>query len=277
MALSFRKMHGLGNDFVVIDGRSGSLSLDEVAIRAIGDRKTGVGFDQLIVIEPTATPGATAFMRIYNPDGSEAGACGNASRCVAWLLMGESGGDKAVLETISGLLPANRASGELITVDMGPARLGWQEIPVAAECDTLYMPVAVEGYSDPVGTNMGNPHATFFVPDADAVDLARVGPLLEHHAFFPQRANIGFVSVKDRQHIRFRVWERGAGITRACGSGACAALVASVRRGLVDRKAEVMMDGGALTIEWRESDGHVLMTGPIATSYTGILAPELVA
>lgn len=276
MALSFRKMHGLGNDFVVIDGRSGSLVLTEANVRAIGDRKTGVGFDQLIVIEPTATPGATAFMRIYNPDGSEAGACGNASRCVAWLLMGESGGDKAVLETISGLLPANR-SGEFITVDMGPARLGWQEIPVAAECDTLHMPVAVEGYSDPVGTNMGNPHATFFVPDADAVDLARVGPLLEHHAFFPNRANIGFVSVKDRQHIRFRVWERGAGITRACGSGACAALVASVRRGLVDRKAEVLMDGGPLIIEWRESDGHVLMTGPIATSYTGILAPELVA
>jgi len=276
MALSFRKMHGLGNDFVVIDGRSGSLVLTEANVRAIGDRKTGVGFDQLIVIEPTATPGATAFMRIYNPDGSEAGACGNASRCVAWLLMGESGGDKAVLETISGLLPANRA-GELITVDMGAARLGWQEIPVAAECDTLHMPVTVEGYSAPVGTNMGNPHATFFVPDADAVDLARVGPLLEHHAFFPNRANIGFVSVKDRQHIRFRVWERGAGITRACGSGACAALVASVRRGLVDRKAEVMMDGGPLTIEWRESDGHVLMTGPIATSYSGTLAPELVA
>ncbi|MFD2265324.1 diaminopimelate epimerase [Lacibacterium aquatile] len=276
MALSFRKMHGLGNDFVVIDGRSGPLALTEASIRAIGDRKTGVGFDQLIVIEPTATPDATAFMRIYNPDGSEAGACGNASRCVAWLLMGESGGDKAVLETVSGLLPANRA-GELITVDMGAARLGWQEIPVAAECDTLHMPVSVEGYSDPVGTNMGNPHATFFVPDADAVDLAHVGPLLERHAFFPNRANIGFVSVKDRQHIRFRVWERGAGITRACGSGACAALVASVRRGLVDRKAEVMMDGGPLTIEWRESDGHVLMTGPIATSYTGILAPELVA
>lgn len=276
MALSFRKMHGLGNDFVVIDGRSGSLVLTEANVRAIGDRKTGVGFDQLIVIEPTATPGATAFMRIYNPDGSEAGACGNASRCVAWLLMGESGGDEAVLETISGLLPANRA-GEFITVDMGPARLGWQEIPVAAECDTLHMPVSVEGYSDPVGTNMGNPHATFFVPDADAVDLAKVGPLLEHHAFFPNRANIGFVSVKDRQHIRFRVWERGAGITRACGSGACAALVASVRRGLVDRKAEVLMDGGPLIIEWRESDSHVLMTGPIATSYTGTLAPELVA
>jgi diaminopimelate epimerase len=276
MDLIFRKMHGLGNDFVILDGRENLPVLTERAIRAIGDRRTGVGFDQLIILEKPADPQADVFMRIYNPDGSQAGACGNATRCVVWLMMRESGRQQMTVETISGLLPG-RAAGDLITVDMGRARTGWQEIPVAEACDTLHLPIAHAGYADPVGTSMGNPHVTFFVPDAEAVPLEQVGPVLEHHPFLPQRANIGFVSVADRGHMRFRVWERGAGITRACGSGACAAMAAAVRRGLVDDTAEIRMDGGTLHMEWRPADGHVLMTGPVATAFTGTLSPDLLA
>jgi diaminopimelate epimerase len=275
MTIPFLKMHGLGNDFVVIDARSSNLSLTEAQVRAIADRRTGVGFDQFIVIQPPKTPGATAFMHIRNPDGSEAGACGNATRCVAHLLMEESGAGEAVVETISGLLPSRMEAGGLVTVDMGPARLDWRDIPLAGPADTLRLDVAEGPWSGPVAVSMGNPHIVFFVDDVDAVPLERVGPVLEHHPAFPQRANIEFVQVLSRTKLRMRVWERSAGITRACGSGACAVQVAAVRRGLVERRAEVVLDGGSLTIEWRE-DGHVLMTGPVALSFTGVLQPDLV-
>jgi diaminopimelate epimerase len=274
MTIPFLKMHGLGNDFVVIDARSSNLSLTEAQVRAIADRRTGVGFDQFIVIHPPKTPGATAFMHIRNPDGSEAGACGNATRCVAHLLMEETGRGEAVVETISGLLPAKSASGGLVTVDMGPARLDWRDIPLAGPADTLQLDVTAGPWSGPVAVSMGNPHIVFFVDDVDAVPLEQIGPVLEHHPAFPQRANIEFVQVLSRTQVRMRVWERSAGITRACGSGACAVQVAAVRRGLVERQAEVILDGGNLTIEWRD-DGHVLMTGPVALSFTGVLQPGL--
>jgi len=266
----FLKMHGLGNDFVVIDARAQPLALAAEEIRALADRRTGIGFDQLLVIEPPRRPGADLFMRIANPDGSAASACGNGTRCVADLLMTEGGRDRLVIETDAGLLSAARASGGRIAVDMGPARLDWRDIPVAAACDTLHMPVAEGPLADPVGVNMGNPHAVFFVADAAAIDLPRLGPMLEHHRFFPERANIGVAQLLASDRLRLRVWERGAGITLACGSGACAALVAAQRRGLTGRKATVVVDGGELEIEWL-ADGHVLMTGPVVLSFKGEL------
>jgi diaminopimelate epimerase len=269
-ALPFRKMHGLGNDFVVIDGRANDFSLSPEQARAIADRRTGIGCDQLIVIEKPKAKLADAFMRIRNPDGGEAGACGNATRCVARLVMDEIRRDHVVVETISGLLDANAAGGGLISVDMGPARLDWREIPLGEPMDTLHVKLTVGPLADPVCTNMGNPHATFFVPDVDAVALDEFGPILERHKLFPERANIGVAQALSRARLRLRVWERGAGITRACGSGACAALVAAVRRGLTERKAEIVVDGGTLTVEWLP-DSHVLMTGPVATSFSGEL------
>jgi diaminopimelate epimerase len=268
--LDFRKMHGLGNDFVVLDARDRVVPITPAMARAIGDRHSGVGFDQLIILERPRDPAAAVFMRILNADGSEAGACGNATRCVAALVMDETGERKLGIETISGLLPASRAAGGLITVDMGPARLRWRDIPLAEHADTLTVPVGVEALGDACCTNMGNPHATFFVPDADAVDLARLGPILEHHPIFPERANIGIASLLGPDRLRLRVWERGVGLTLACGSGACAGLVAAARRGLTGRSAEIVMERGSLAISWDKS-GHVLMTGPVATSFTGTL------
>ncbi len=271
-ARPFLKMHGLGNDFVVIDARERPLKLSETQARLIADRRLGVGCDQLLILEKPKNPKlADVFMRILNPDASEAGACGNGTRCVADLLMREGGRDHLVIETIAGLLDAERASGNRVTVDMGPAKLDWREVPLKDACDTLHIPLTLGPLSDPVGTNMGNPHATFFVADAEKIDLASLGPVLERHAMFPERANIGIVQVISPEKLRFRVWERGAGITMACGSGACAALVAASRRGLTGRKANVVLDGGELEIEWAR-DGHVMMTGPVAISFTGTLA-----
>ena len=276
MAISFRKMHGLGNDFVVIDARARPLALDAALAQRIADRRTSIGCDQLIVIEPPRAGLADAFMRIRNADGGEVEACGNATRCVASLLMAEKGQDHVVIETVVGLLDAESAAGGRIAVDMGPAQLDWRDIPIAEAIDTLHLGIALGQLSDPVGVGMGNPHAIFFVPDADAVDLAALGPPLEHHKLFPARANIEVAQVLSPTRIRMRVWERGAGITRACGTGACATLVAAVRRGLTERKASVVLDGGELEIEWMR-DGHVMMTGPVATSFTGTLDAQLAA
>lgn len=270
----FVKMHGLGNDFVVLDARAAPLALDAAGAAAIADRKTGVGCDQLILILPPENPAADAFMQIRNADGGEVSACGNASRCVADLLMREGGKRRVVIETKAGLLDAEAVGEALVAVDMGPARLDWQDIPVARPADTLHLDVGAGPLHDPVGVGMGNPHAVFFVPDAEAVDLAGLGPRLEHDPFFPERANIEVAQILSPHRIRMRVWERGAGITRACGTGACATLVAAARRGLTGRKAELVLDGGSLTIEWLPN-GHVLMTGPVATSFTGTLDPSL--
>lgn len=271
--LPFTKMQGLGNDFVVLDARRASIPLTPAERRRIADRRRGVGCDQLIVLEPAKTSGADVFMRIFNPDGGEAGACGNATRCIAGRLMAESGADRMTVETISGLLPARRREAGRICVDMGEARLGWREIPVNVECDTLHLPLSLGPLQDPVGVNMGNPHAVFFVADVDAIALDEIGPKLEHAPLFPERANIEIVEVLSPERLRMRVWERGAGITLACGSGACATLVAAARRGLAARRAEVVLDGGPLEIEWLEN-GHVLMTGAWAESFAGEIALE---
>jgi diaminopimelate epimerase len=275
----FTKMHGLGNDFVVIDARAQGLKLTDDQVRKVADRHIGVGCDQLIVIERSDSKLADAFMRILNADGSEVGACGNATRCVAAVLMDEKGAQHAVIETAAGLLDAEdipNGGTRLIGVDMGEARLDWREIPLAEACDTLHVPLSVGPLPDPVCTNMGNPHATFFVADADAIDLKTLGPQLERHKIFPERANIGIAQILSPEKLRLRVWERGAGITLACGSGACAAAVAAARRGLTGRKVEVVLDGGSLFIEWLP-DNHVKMTGPIATSFAGTLDRSLLA
>jgi diaminopimelate epimerase len=268
---AFRKMHGLGNDFVVLDARACDLPMTPARAAAIADRHRGIGCDQLIVMEPPAE-GADVFMRIRNPDGSEAGACGNATRCIASLVAGELGRDRVVVRTIAGDLPVERlpakGSQDMWRADMGPARLGWRDVPLAREMDTLHLPVALGPVSDPAACSMGNPHATFFVDDLGAVDVAAIGPALERHALFPDRANIGFAQVLSPERIRLVMWERGAGMTLACGSGACATIVNAARRGLTGRRATVELPGGPLEMEWRE-DGHVLMTGPVATAFQG--------
>ena len=272
--LAFIKMHGLGNDFVILDRRDGKGTLSQASVRAITDRRSGIGCDQLIIMEPANAAEADVFMRIYNPDGSEAGACGNATRCVAELMMNEKKSDHVIIETISGLLDTERTPDGLYSVDMGPAKFDWRDIPLSEACDTLNMPISEGELSGPVGVSVGNPHAVFFVDDAEAVDLASVGPVIEHHKLFPQRTNVEVVQVLTNNKIRLRVWERGAGITRACGSGACAAAVAAAQRKLTGRTVEVVLDGGSLKIEWL-ADNNILMTGPVATSFSGTMAHEL--
>lgn len=275
----FIKMHGIGNDFVVLDLRAKPLALNAGQARRIGNRRTGVGCDQIIAMEPSKH--ADVFMRIRNSDGDEVEACGNGTRCVASLLFAELGRENAVIETVAGLLQATAAPDGWVTIDMGPPRLAWTEIPLSREMDTLHVdlaigPASAPVLSDPCCVNMGNPHAVFFVDDVEAIDILTVGPMLETHPLFPQKANIGFAQVLNRNEVRLRVWERGAGLTLACGSGACAAMVAAVRRELTERSVAMHLDGGDLNLEWRESDGHVLMTGPVATSFHGILDPGLV-
>jgi diaminopimelate epimerase len=265
----FWKMHGCGNDFVVFDERAGMLGLTPARAAAIADRRTGVGCDQFIAIEPPpANSNADAFMRIRNPDGAEAGACGNATRCVVDLLARETGRQVQVIRTVAGDLPSEALADGRVQVDMGLARLDWPDIPLARRMDTLHLDLALGPVADPAAASMGNPHATFFVEDVADLTVTELGPTLEHDALFPERANIGFAQVLAPDRIRLRVWERGAGLTLACGSGACAALVNAHRRGLAGRRAIVVMDGGELEIAWRE-DGHVLMTGPVATAFVG--------
>ncbi len=270
----FLKMHGLGNDFVVLDARGDAIELGADGVRKLADRHTGIGCDQLIVLEPPHHPRATLLMQIRNPDGSTAEACGNATRCVALLLHRETGDRRVRIETVGGLLDAEILPDERIAVDMGAPRIGWRDIPLARAEDTLCVDIAAGPLAEPVCTNIGNPHATFFVEDADAIDLGKFGPILEHHPLFPQRANIGVATVRDCSHLRLRVWERGAGMTRACGSAACAALVGAHRRGYAGRRAAVELDGGNLDICWRD-DGHVIMTGPAALSFEGGFDREL--
>lgn len=267
-AVPFRKMHGLGNDFVVLDARDRAIPLSIAQRRWIADRRRGIGCDQLIVLEPPRDKLADVFMRIYNPDGGEAGACGNATRCIAATVMAENCKRHAIVETVSGLLDTEAVAGGLVSVDMGVARLDWREIPVGEACDTLHLPLALGPLQDPVGVNVGNPHAVFFVTDAARIDLAALGPVLERHKLFPERANIEVAQVIAADRIRMRVWERGAGITQACGSGACATLVAAARRKLTGRSATVVLDGGELLIEWLP-DNHVRMTGGWSESFRG--------
>jgi diaminopimelate epimerase len=269
MITGFVKMHGCGNDFVVLDERAAPLGITPVRAAALADRRRGIGYDQLIIIEPAPEgSNADAFMRIRNPDGTEAGACGNATRCVVERLAAETGRRHLVIRTAAGNLPADLLDDGCVTVDMGPAGLNWTDVPLARRMDTLHLDLAVGPVADPAACSMGNPHATFFVDDLQALPIDTLGPALECDPLFPERANIGFAEVRGPERLRLRVWERGAGLTLACGSGACAALVNAHRRGLVARRATVVVDGGELQIEWRD-DGHVLMTGPVATAFTG--------
>lgn len=274
MDRSFIKMHGAGNDFVMLDLRDGSAPPTAAQAAAIADRRRGIGCDQLILIEDSPTGLADFGLAFLNADGSPSAACGNGTRCAAHLLMAETGADHLSLETEGGILDCDALPDGRVTVDMGHPRLGWQDIPLSEDRDTLHLGIAEGPVSDPVGVSMGNPHAVFFVDDLDAVPIEKVGPRLERHKLFPERANIGFAEVRGPKTIRLRVWERGSGLTLACGSGACAALVAAVRRGLTDRKADIEADGGLLSIEWTEDD-HVLMTGPVATSFHGEIDPAL--
>ncbi len=274
MTHAFVKMNGLGNDFVVVEARTQSFSPSAAEVRRLADRKSGLGCDQLVAIEPSDK--ADARIRFWNADGEVAGACGNASRCVAWLLMRDLGRDAVILETDGGLLQARRLGPELISVDMGQPGLDWSEIPLSRAMDTREIDLSA---SLPPGADlglagcvsMGNPHVVFFVPDLAAMPVTTLGPLIEHDPLFPDAVNVGFAEIKARDHIRLRVWERGAGLTLACGTGSCAALVAASRRGLVDRSARLELDGGDLTIEWRTSDDHVIMTGPVEVEFEGVL------
>ncbi len=265
MRVPFIKMHGLGNDFIVLDGRMSPLPpIDTALAAALADRKTGIGCDQLIVLEPSAQ--ADFRMRIYNADGGEVEACGNAARAVGLLH-----GGPARIETLGGMLTTSPTDTG-IAVDMGVPLLEWEQIPLAYPLDTLALPVGWEALESPVAVNVGNPHAVFFVPDCDAVDLSRLGPEIEHDALFPERVNVNVATVTDRTHIRLRVWERGVGLTRACGTGACATAVAAMRRGLTERSVTVTLPGGPLAIEWT-SEGRMLMTGPASESFRGEFDP----
>lgn len=270
MAFEFTKMHGLGNDFVIVDQRDGAESFDEKTVIDICNRRTGIGCDQLIHIKKPKSADADIFLDMYNKDGSPLRACGNGTRCVASIWMDESGKDSCVIETVAGLLECTRADDDMVTVNMGKPKLGWQDIPLAEDADTLSLGVMNGRLNNPVAVNMGNPHTVFFVDDAEKADVAGVGAQVERHVMFPDRTNVEFAQILADDKIRVRVWERGAGVTQACGSGACATMVAAVRRGLTGRKAEIILDGGSLYLEWRAEDEHVMMTGPVAYVFKGV-------
>ena len=276
----FVKMNGIGNEIVVVDLRKGAPVIAADEARAAASPQ-GAPYDQLMALYPPRTPGTDAFIRIFNNDGSEAGACGNGMRCVASIVSDESGKDALTFETKAGLLNCWKGADGLFTVDMGPPRFKWNEIPLAEEFrDTRAIELQIGPIDKPVlhspsVVSMGNPHAIFWVDDVNGYDLERFGPLLENHPIFPERANITLAHIVDREHIVIRTWERGAGLTRACGSAACATAVAAARFKRTERKVHVTLPGGELTIEWRASDDHVLMTGPVAFEFNGTFSPQL--
>ena len=284
----FLKMHGAGNAIVVLDLRGSTVTVRPEEARAIA-QDPGSAFDQLMVLHDPVSPGTDAFLRIYNTDGSESGACGNGTRCVAYAMLDDPAmarpaeGGRLTLETEAGVLGVRRVSERAFTVDMGRPRLAWDEIPLSEPFpDTRRIELQIGPIDDPIlhspgAVNMGNPHAVFFVEqDPDSFDLARIGPMLENHPLFPERANISVAQVKGREAIKLRVWERGAGLTLACGTAACATVVAASRLRMIGRQATVALPGGELFVEWR-ADDHVLMTGPVALVAEGTLAPELFA
>jgi diaminopimelate epimerase len=265
MRRAFIKMHGLGNDFVVFDARNGPLELGADAVRALADRRTGIGCDQLIIVDASAI--ATVRARFWNCDGEEVAACGNGSRAVAALV----GGD-ASIETAGGLLVASALDGGA-SVDMGAPHFGWDEVPLAYPMDTLRLPLAWDGLEGPGAVSVGNPHLVFFVDDPAAVDLATIGPLIEHDPVFPERVNVGVASLPSRARMILRVWERGAGLTRACGTGAVAAVAVAQRRGLAEACVTVSLPGGDLVIT-RTQAGHLVMAGPAVIAFTGVVDLE---
>ncbi len=277
---AYLKMNGLGNDFVVLDARSEPIALEREHVRAIADRTNGIGCDQLIVMETDSVAGVDVFMRIYNAEGGEVDACGNATRCIAGYVAAEMGKDNVTIRTNAGLL-IGRIDGDSVSVDMGVPRLEWDQIPLSEPfADTTGIELQVGPIDAPVlhtpsVVNVGNPHAIFWVDDLEAHDLERFGPLLENHPLFPERANITLAQVLSPERIRVKVWERGAGLTLACGTAACATGVAAVRKGLSDRKVTIELPGGPLVIEWRESDSHIIMTGPWTLDGNGEIPASL--
>ena len=273
---AFAKMHGLGNDFVILDWRNDpDRRVPAAAAQRLADRRLGIGCDQILVIRPSQE--ADIRMDILNQDGSLSGACGNGTRCVADLVMAETGADRISIVTDGGMLSAWRAADDQISVDMGPAFTGWQDVPLAESMDTLHVPLGVAGLPDAVCHALGNPHAVVFVENAEGLDLAHLGPQVEQSSLFPDRVNLSVLSRRDDGSFRMRVWERGVGITMACGSGACASGVAIARRGLGGDVNKIVMDGGAVTIAWQRDNGHVVMTGPVAYVASGYLSPEISA
>lgn len=274
-ARPYIRMNGAGNAFIVVQAFEAPFHPDEDEVRTLADPASGLGgFDQLIGVEPSET--ADAFMRVWNADGSMVETCGNALRCVGWLLLQATDKEEVVIDTLGGPTTARRAGDHQVTVDMGTPRLGWDQVPLAEEMDTRNIELQVGPIDAPVlhtpgAVSMGNPHVVFFTDRQDDAFVRGSGSLVEHHPLFPQGVNVGFAHVLDRDHVRLRVWERGAGLTQACGTGACAALVAAARRGLTGRKATVVVDGGELTIDWDEASGHVFMTGPVEVERTGLL------
>lgn len=261
MTFSFHKMHGLGNDFIVLDARKNPIQMNPALAQALSNRHTGIGCDQLIIIGNGKNQ-ADVSMEIWNADGSEVEACGNATRCVPVFL-----GRDVIISTAAGLLDA-RLSDEGACVDMGRPRLSWDEIPLAYAMDTLSMPVAWEDLKEPTAVNMGNPHVVFVVDDVDAVDFGRLGNMIEHDQLFPERINVNIVMVTGKNHLRMRTWERGAGLTRACGTGACATFVAAKRRRLVSGKTQIDLPGGRLVLD-ENSEGHIIMRGPATYVFKG--------
>lgn len=273
-------MHGLGNDFVILDWRDDrSRKVPEAAARRLADRRLGIGCDQILVLRDCDT--ADLRMDILNQDGSPSGACGNGTRCVADMMMNELQQDRIQIETDGGMLAAWRAADGDIAVDMGPVKTDWQDVPLASAADTLHVPLDIAGVDaaglDAVCHSLGNPHAVVFVEDAERVDIERIGPLVETAPLFPDRVNLSVVSRRDDGSFRMRVWERGVGITMACGSGACASGVAVVRRGLGQDENRIVMDGGAVTISWNRDTSHVVMTGPVSYVATGQLSADITA
>lgn len=279
---AFSKMNGLGNEIVLVDMRADPQPISAAEAQAVA-ASPRTRYDQLMALFPPRTQGTAGYVRIFNADGSEAGACGNGMRCLAARLFDETGQDAAVFETKAGLIACAKATGGEVTVDMGEPRFGWREIPLAEEFrDTRAIelqigPIDAPILHSPSVVSMGNPHAVFWVDDVAAYDLAKFGPLLENHPIFSERANITLAAVASREHIVIRTWERGAGLTRACGSAACAAAVAACRLRRTGRKVKVTLPGGDLAIEWRERDNHVLMTGPVEFEFAGTLDPALFA
>ena len=271
--MHFKKMHGLGNDFVVIDTRDGTPVPTTKQIERIANRRWGVGCDTVVVLKNSEE--SDIFAHFYNSDGSESGACGNATRCIADIIMTETGKESCVIELTYDTLYCKKKGDLLVEVDMGVPKLEWQDIPMAQETDTLHVPLEKDNVRDPAAASMGNPHLVFFVDKLADIDVETLGPYFENHELFPERTNVEFVEVINNMHLRQKTWERGCGITDACGTGACAVMVSASRRGIVGRSCKVELDGGMLDIAWRESDGHVLMTGPVAYVFDGTLADSL--
>ncbi len=269
MTLPFIKMHGAGNDFVVFDARENLLRFTPEQLEAIADRRKGVGCDQIILVEQSKK--ADVFMRIFNADSSQVDACGNATRCIGWLQMEELNKDSVTIETNAGVLTCKREGIKKVRVDMGEPKLEWHEIPLSEEMDTLHLRIEEGPLSNPVAVSMGNPHVIFTVKDVEDAPVHELGPWIEHHPYFPKRVNVSFAQVIDENHVRLRVWERGAGETLACGTAACATLVGLTRRGLLSGKAEIQLPGGILDIEWDQEFNRVWMTGPVAASFIGAL------